>query len=140
MKRPCVDQPGFITTYNFRLDDRVAFIAGGIGNAQVYPQFIDVGLHIANFLLVAFQLVFEYIDSFLHSFLLRICPVGLVFLSKGLGDFSSQIFVPVVRPKLNDAGIPELANIYRFFEAFPGHDSVGEFPFFSQLALGNHLV
>ena len=129
MKHPCVDQPGFITTYNFRLDDRVAFIAGGIGNTQVYPQFIDAGLHSGNFLRVVFQLAFEYIDSFLHSFLLRICPVGLVFLSNGLGDSLSPERLPVVRPKLNDAGIPELANIYRFFEAFPGHDFVWDVPF-----------
>ena len=65
---------------------------------------------------------------------------GIAEFVKGLGDMLSQIFVPGVRPKLNDAGIPELANIYRFFEAFPGHDVVGEFPFFSQTALDNHLV
>ena len=146
MNPPCVDQPGFITTYNFRLDDRVAFLAGGIGNAQVYPHFIDGGLLFGNLFVIYIHLAFERIDSQFHSFFLRICPVGLVFLSNGLGDFLSYRSFPIIRPKLNDAGIPELANIYRFFEAFPGRNgiqrlvAVEAFPFFSQIALGNHLV
>ena len=146
MNPPCVDQPGFITTYNFRLDDRVAFLAGGIGNAQVYPQFIDVGLHYGNIFIIFIHLACERLDSQFHSFFLRICPVALVFLSNGLGDLLSLPWFPIIRPKLNDAGVPELANIYRFFEDFPGRNGIQRlaaieaFPFFSQIALGNHLV
>ena len=48
--------------------------------------------------------------------------VGSVFFSKGLGDLLCQVSSTVVRPKFDDAGVPELANIYRFFEGFPGID------------------
>ena len=116
------DQLRLVTAHDFRLDDRVALLPGRIGNAQVGPQPVHRGLHAGDLLVDLFHPLRKRLDSYFHPVLLQTGSVIFVFFGKGLGNLSSQLRFPVVRPKLDNAGVPVLANINHFFQDFPGLD------------------